>query len=146
MRNQIIEDMKNAMKNQDKETLSVLKMVKGAMQLKELDLKRELNDEEVLEVIAKQIKMRNESLVEFEKAERKDLLEQTKKEIEILNKYMPEMLSEEEIDIKINEAFDSVKPESMKDMGKIMAKLNSIKAQADMSLISKKVREKLSNM
>ena len=146
MRNQIIEDMKTAMKNQDKETLAVIKMVKGAMQLKELDLKRELNDDEVLEVIAKQIKMRNESLVEFEKAGRNDLLEQTKKEIEILDKYMPEMLSEEEIDNKINEVFENVKPEGMKDMGKIMAELNSIKAQADMSLISKKVREKLSNM
>ena len=146
MREQIIEDMKTAMKNQDKETLAVIKMVKGAMQLKELDLKRELNDDEVLEVIAKQIKMRNESLVEFEKAGRDDLLKQTKKEVEILDKYMPEMLSEEEIDNKINEVFESVKPEGMKDMGKIMAELNSIKAQADMSLISKKVREKLSNM
>ena len=146
MRNQIIEDMKQAMKNQDKETLAVIKMVKGAMQLKELDLKRELNDEEVLEVIAKQIKMRNESLAEFEKANRTDLLEQTKKEIEILDKYMPEMLSEEEIDNKINEAFENIKPEGMKDMGKIMSELNSIKAQSDMSLVSKKVREKLSNM
>ena len=97
MREQILNDMKQAMKNQDKETLAVIRMVKGAMQMEELNLKRELNDDEVIAIIAKQIKTRKESIAEFEKANREDLITKTQSEIEILNKYMPEQLSEEEI-------------------------------------------------
>ena len=146
MRNQIMEDLKNAMKAQDKELLAVIRMVKGAISLEEINKKRELTDEEVIDVIGKQIKTRKESIVEFEKGNRTDLVEKTKSEIDILNKYMPEQLSEEEIDNEIDKAFNELKPESMKDMGKIMAYLTPIlKGKADMSYVSSSIKAKLSN-
>ena len=92
------------MKNQDKELLQVIRMVKGAISLEEINNKKELTDDEVIDVIAKQIKTRKESIVEFEKGNRHDLIEQTTKEIEILNKYMPKQLSIEEIDNEIEKA------------------------------------------
>ena len=90
MRDKILKDLMEAMKNQDKETLSVLRMVKGAIQLEEINVKRNLNDDEVIGVLAKQIKTRKESISEFEKAGRTELKEQTEKEIDILSRYMPE--------------------------------------------------------
>lgn len=147
MRERILEDLKNAMKAQDKDALAVIRMVKGAMQMEELNLKRELTDDEVIGVIAKQIKTRKESIVEFEKGGREDLIEKTNKEIEFLNNYMPEQLSIEEVNAKIDEAIEEVKPESMRDMGKLMAYLNPIlKGKADMSEVSKIIKEKLSNL
>ena len=146
MRNQILEDLKNAMKSQDKELLSVIRMVKGAMSLEEINKKRELTDEEVIDVIAKQIKTRKESIVEFEKGNRTDLIDQTNKEIEILNKYMPEQLSLDEVNQEIDKALNEIKPDSMKDMGKVMAYLTPIlKGKADMSYVSSAIKEKLSN-
>ena len=135
------------MKAQDKELLSVIRMVKGAMQLEEINLKRELNDDEVISVIQKQIKTRKESIEEFKKANRTDLVEKTSKEVEILNKYMPEQLSVEEVNKIIDEAFELIKPTSMKDMGKIMSEINpKIKGKADMSYVSSTIKEKLNNM
>lgn len=142
MREQIMEDMKIAMKNQEKETLAVIRMVKGAIQLEELNLKRTLTDDEVITVITKQIKMRKESLIEFEKANREDLIEQTNQEIEILNRYMPIPFTEEEIDKKIEQAMDTIHPTSMKDMGRLMSILTpELKGKADMSIVSQKIKK-----
>ena len=147
MRERILNDIKEAMKAQDKELLSVIRMVKGAMQLEEINLKRELNDDEVISVIQKQIKTRKESIEEFKKANRTDLVEKTSKEVEILNKYMPEQLSVEEVNKIIDEAFELIKPTSMKAMGKIMSEINpKIKGKADMSYVSSTIKEKLNNM
>lgn len=146
MREQIMSDLKKAMKNQDKQILTIIRMIKGAMQLEEINLKRELTDEEVIGVIAKQLKMRKESLLEFEKANRKDLIEQTKIEIDILNSYMPEPLSDEEIQQKIEEVLQETNANSLKDIGKVMKLLNPmLKGRADMSEVSKIVREKLNH-
>ena len=145
MREKILNDLVAAMKNQDKETLSVLRMVKGAIQLEEINVKHELTDDEVLTVLVKQIKTRKESIVEFEKGNRLDLIEATNKEIEILNKYMPEQLSDEEVLLIIDEAFADIKPESNKDMGKIMAYVNpKLKGKTDMSKVSQIIKSKLS--
>lgn len=147
MRERILNDLVSAMKNKDKEILSVLRMVKGAMQLEEINKKQELNDDDVIAVLIKQIKTRKESIVEFEKAGRTDLIEQTKSEIEILNKYMPEQLSEEEVLKVIDEAFNTLKPEKPSDMGKLMGFLTpKLKGKADMSFVSKTIKEKLSNL
>ena len=147
MRDKLIADLVTAMKNQDKETLNVLRMVKGAMQLEEINLKHELNDEEFVSVVSKQIKTRKESIIEFEKANRVDLAEQTKKEIEVLNKYMPEQLSEEEVLKIINEAFEEIKPAAQSDMGKIMGFVTpKLKGKADMSFVSKTIKERLSEI
>lgn len=147
MREKILNDLKEAMKNKDKEKLAVIRMIKGAMQMEELNLKRECTDDEMIGIISKQIKTRKESMVEFEKAGRMDLMEQTQKEIDFLNTYMPEQLSEEEILKEIDQAFQEVNPSSVKDMGKLMGLLTpKLKGKADMSWVSKTIREKLNNL
>jgi len=144
MREQILNDLKNAMKNQNKELLNVIRMVKGAIQLEEINKKRELTDEEITAVISKQIKTRKETIVDLEKGNREDLIKQVNKEIEILNKYMPTLMSEEEIKEVIEKVFSEVKPNGVADTGKIMGALSPIlKGKADMSLVNKLVKERL---
>lgn len=144
MRNQILEDLVVAMKNRDKETLAVIRMVKGAIAMEELNTKKELTDDEVISIIAKQIKTRKESIAEFEKGNRQDLIDQTQNEIKILEKYLPEQLTEEEVQNIINEAFEEIKPEGMKDMGKLMGIITpKIKGRFDMGEVSKIIKNKL---
>ncbi|MBP3841079.1 MAG: GatB/YqeY domain-containing protein [Bacilli bacterium] len=140
-----MDDIKVAMKSGDKETLSVLRMAKGSLDKERIDKKREVNDELLTEVIAKEIKTRNESIKEFEKGGRTDLVEKTQNEVEVLKKYLPEQLSEEEVDKIIEEAFNEVKAESMKDMGKVMGLVTpKVKGRFDMSTVSAKIKAKLS--
>lgn len=140
-----MEDIKTAMKSGDKETLSVLRMAKGSLDKERIDKKREVNDELLTEVIAREIKTRNESIKEFEKGGRSDLVEQTQNEIDVLKKYLPEQLSEEEVDSIIDEVFNEVKPESMRDMGKVMGIVTpKVKGRYDMSEVSAKIKAKLS--
>lgn len=137
-------DLKEAMKSKDSFRLSVIRMVKGAMQLAKPNPREELIDDDVITVISKQIKMRNDSIKEFEAAGRSDLVEQNKKEIEILNTYMPKQLSEEELTEIIDKVFEEVKPTSQKDMGLIMKNISPlVKGKADMSLVNKLVKERL---
>lgn len=144
MKNQILEDLKSAMKNKDKETLSVIRMVKGAIQMSELDKKRELTDDEVLGVISKEIKTRKEAIKEFEKGAREDLIQKNNAEIKILEKYLPKQLAKEELESVINKAFELVKPESIKDMGKVMKEVKpQVVGKADMGEVSKLIKEKL---
>ena len=146
MRDKIINDIKEAMKSQDKEKLAVLRMVKGAIQLEEINKKQELDDNDVIAVIAKQIKTRKESITEFEKGNRSDLVEKTQSEIKILEAYMPEQLSEEEIAKVIDDAINQVNPQAPSDMGKVMGIVTpKLKGRADMSLVSKLVKEKIAN-
>ena len=144
MLNQILEDLKLAMKNQDKERLSVIRMVKGSIQMSELNKKHELSDEEVIDVISKEIKSRKDSINEFKKGSREDLVQKTQSEIDILSEYLPKQLTEEELNEIINKVFDEVKPESSKDMGKIMKTLKpKVNGKTDMGLVSKIVKEKI---
>ena len=145
MRNKIYADLVAAMKQQDKERLSVLRIVKGAIQLEEINLKHELTDEETISVLAKQIKIRRESIAEFQKGNRTDLVESTEKEISILNEYMPEQLSEEEVIKVIDEAFATINPTSQKDMGKVMGYVTpKLKGRTDMSNVSQIIKSRLS--
>ena len=144
MRNQILEDLKTAMKNQDKERLAVIRMVKGAIQMSELNKKHELSDEEVIEVITKEIKTRKDSINEFKKGGRDDLIEKTQAEIDILSAYLPKQLTEEKLNEIIDKVFGEVKPTSSKDMGKVMKELTpQVKGKADMGLVSKIVKERI---
>lgn len=141
------EDMKTAMKSKDTFSLAVIRMAKGAIQLEAINKKKELSYEEEVGIISKQIKMRNDSIVEFEKANRVDLVNQYKEEVELLKKYMPEELTIEEIDKVIEEAFNNVKPSSPKDMGLIMKEVSpKLKGRADMQMVNAKIKEKLSNL
>ena len=144
---QLSKDMVEAMKSKDSFTLGVIRMAKGAIQLEGINKKKELSDEEIVSVIAKQIKMRNDSVAEFTKANRIDLVEQNKKEIAILNKYMPEQLSLEEVNKIIEEAFTVVNPTSSKDMGLIMKEVSpKLKGKADMSQVNAIIKEKLAKL
>ncbi len=143
MLEQINDDLKKSMKEQDKFTLGVLRMLKSALQLESINKKGELTDDEVISVVKKQVKMRNDSIVEFQKYAKQEEVDKLNQEIEVLKKYLPESLSEEEIEHAILEAFDKIKPTSMKDMGQIMKELQTISSRCDMSEVSKKVKEKL---
>ena len=146
MNNKISEDLKETMKNGDKFKLSVLRMLKSALLLeaKAVSKDHELTDEEVIKVIKKQVKTRKDSIAEYQKYERLDEVESLEKEVEVLNAYLPEEMTEEEIVKVIDEVFVMVKPTSMKDMGLIMKELNTKITNADMSLVSKLVKERLS--
>ena len=137
-------DLKEAMKNKDSFRLGVIRMVKGAMQLEKQSPRAELTDDDVIKVISKQIKMRKEAIKEFESAGREDLVLQNKNELEILNAYMPEQLSLEELNKIIDKVFEEVKPTSVKDMGIIMKSLSPlVKGKADMSLVNQIIKERL---
>lgn len=141
---QIAKDMKEKMKEQDKFSLSVLRMLKSALQLESISLKKELEDKEVIAVIKRNVKQRKDSIQEFLQYNRQEEVEKLEKEIAVLTAYLPEELSEEKMDQIINEVFEEIKPESIKDMGRIMKILTErIGTVADMSIVSKKVKEKL---
>ena len=133
-----------AMKAKDSVRLATLRGVKGAMKLQSLDHKKEINDELLIDVVSKEIKTRNESIKEFEKGGRQDLIDKTEAEIKILSKYLPEQLSEEEIVNIINHVFEEVNPSGIKDMGKVMGIVTpKVKGKADMSVVSALIRNKL---
>lgn len=140
----IIKDMTTAMKEQDKFNLSVLRMLKSALQMEKINLKHELSDEEAMAVIKRQVKQRKDSISEYEKYGKTSEVENLKKEIECLSKYLPAEVSEEEINKTLDTIFNELNPTSMKDMGPIMKEATSrLGAGADGSLISKLVRERL---
>lgn len=147
MKNRIIEDIKLAMKAQDKVKLPVVRMLKADIQMAELNKKSELTDDEIISIVSKQIKMRKDSIKEFEKGNRNDLIESANSEIKILEEYLPEQLSEQEVTDIINDVFTKVNPSSPSDMGKIMGVVTPlVKGKTDMGLVSKIVKEKLSNL
>lgn len=137
-------DMIDAMKSKDKDRLTVLRMVKGALQLESINNKKEVNEELFIETVGKQIKLRNDSLAEFSKANRTDLVEQVEKEITILKEYQPEQLTEEEISKIIEDVIEKVKPTSSKDMGLVMKEVTPlVKGKADMKIVSEIIKSKL---
>ena len=144
MYEKINEDLKNAMKSKDTFKLSVLRMLKSALQLEQISKKHELDDNEIASVLKKQVKVRKDSLEEYKKYNKEDEVEKLEKEISVLSVYLPEELSEEEIEKIVLSAIDEIKPTSMKDMGLVMKKVGELLVgkNADMSLVSKLVKEK----
>ena len=140
-------DMITYMKSKDSFSLGVIRMVKGAIQLEKINKKRDLTDDEVISVISKQIKIRNDSINEFAKANREDLIEQNKKEIALLSTYMPAQLSELEINKIIDDAFNTVNPTSSKDMGLIMKEVSpKLKGKADMGKVNNIIKDRLESL
>ena len=105
--------------------------------------RNEASDEIVIDVVSKQVKKHRESIEEFKKGNRQDLVDGLEREIALLSKYLPEQLSEDDVRKEIDKAFDKLKPTSMKDMGNIMKELASLKGKADMKLVNSIVKEKL---
>lgn len=138
------QDMIEAMKAKDKDRLTTIRMIKGDLDKEHIDKKREINDDLLIEVVNRGIKQRKDSIAEFEKGGRNDLIEKTQAEIEILQSYLPAQLSEEEVSLIIDEAFQIVNPEGPRDMGKIMKEVQpKLKGRADMKKVSEIIKSKL---
>lgn len=140
-------DIVAAMKEKNTLKLQTLRGVKGEVDLEHINKKVEITDELIINVLSHQIKTRKESIKEFEKGNRQDLIDKTSLEIELLQTYLPKQLDQEEIISLIEQVFDKVKPTSNKDMGLIMRELTPlVKGKADMSLVSSLIKEKLSSL
>ena len=147
LRDRLTEDMKQAMKDKEagKLKLSVIRMVRSAAKNIEIDRHKELDDNELLEVIVKEVKMRKDSLEEFRKANRPDLLAALEQEIAILMEYLPEQMTEAEVRRLVTQAVTDAQASSPKDMGKVMALLMpKVKGRADGKLVNSLVKELLS--
>ena len=121
-----------------------IRMFLSEVQRYEIDNKEEVDDTKALQIINKMIKQRNDSISQFRDGGRDDLADKEQSEVDILSKYKPAQLSEEEVAVKVNEAIEQSGASSMQDMGKVMGQLKSLAGSADMGLISKLVKEKLS--
>ena len=139
-------DMKQAMKNKEKDKLSVIRMVKSSLQNEAIKLgNAELSEEEELTVLSRELKQRKDSLHEFEKAGREDLAEKLRTELAVVELYMPEQLSEEKLAEIVKETISEIGAKSKADMGKVMAAIMpKVKGKADGSLVNKLVQQHLS--
>lgn len=142
---QIIDDLTSSMKNQDKFKTSVLRMLKASLMNEKISKKDDLTDDEVLNIIKKQVKTREASKEEYIKYNRLDIADNLTKEIEILKYYLPEELDAAAISKIVDETITELKPEGMKDMGRVIKTIGSkYGTSVDMGLVSKLVKEKLS--
>ncbi len=147
MYDNIKNDIVTALKEKDTLKLQTLRGIKGEVDLEHINKKVDINDELVITVLSRGIKTRKESITEFEKGNRDDLIEKTKKEIDLLQTYLPKQLSIEEINTVLDEAFNKVNPTSAKDMGLIMREVTPLlKGKADMGEVSKMIKERLANL
>ncbi len=147
MKEELLQDLKEAMKNKDTLKKDTITMLRAAILQVEKDSQKVLNDDEICAIVAKEVKKRKESVKEYEDAGREDIAENLKKEIEILSKYLPEQLTEEEIRKMVEDAIKESGAVSPRDMGKVMSILRPKTAgKADGKLVSDIVKEKLANM
>jgi len=138
-------DMKQAMKNKEKDKLSVIRMVKASLQNEGIKLGADLSEDQELTVLTRELKQRKDSLQEFESAGREDLVHKIQQEISILEVYMPKQLSEEELTEIVNETIREVNASSKADMGKVMgAIMPKVKGKADGGLVNQIVQQQLS--
>ena len=140
----IKQDLKQAMLDKNDLERDTIRMFLAEVQRFEIDSKEEADDAKALQIINKMIKQRNDSISQFKSGGRDDLAAKEEKEVQILSKYKPEQLNEEEVINKVKEAIDSSGASSMQDMGKVMGILNSsLAGSADMGMVSKIVKEEL---
>ena len=144
LQERLLEDMKAAMKSKEKERLSVIRMARAAIKDVEIDQRKDLDDDEIIEVLASIVKKNKESLAEYEKAENEEKVAKLKKEIEIIQEYLPEQLNEEELNEIVDETISEVEAEDMSDMGQVMGKIMpKVKGRADGSKVNQLVRARL---
>ncbi|RAP76713.1 GatB/YqeY domain-containing protein [Paenibacillus montanisoli] len=136
------DDMKQAMKNQEKFKLTTIRMIRSSIKNQEIELKRPLEDSEVLDILSREIKQRKDSLQEFEKAGRDDLAKDVAAEIEIISVYLPQQLTEEEIKLIVQQTIQETGASSKAEMGKVMsALLQKTKGRADGKLVNSLVQQ-----
>lgn len=132
LKEKLMEDLKQSMKSKNKVKKDTVIMVRAAIKQREVDERIELSDPEIVDIIAKQIKQKKDSITDFEKGNRQDLIDLTNEEIKILLEYLPPQLSDEAIDFIVKEAIESTNAQSKKDMGKLMAFIMpKVKGKAD---------------
>lgn len=138
------DDMKAAMRNKDKFRLSVIRMVRSSVKNMEIDQRKTLTDNEILDILNRELKQRKDSLHEFEKAGRDDLVQSLQAEIAIIAEYLPEQLSEEEIAAIVKDTIQETGASSRSDIGKVMAALMpKVKGRADGKLVNQLVQQNL---
>lgn len=136
------DDMKQAMRSQDKFKLSTIRMVRASVKNQEIDLKRPLDDNEVLDILSREIKQRKDSLQEFKKAGRDDLVTNLAAEIDIISVYLPQQLTEEEIKVIVQQTIQETGASSKAEMGKVMtALMPKVKGRADGKLVNQLVQQ-----
>ncbi len=146
MKERIIEDMKIALKTGQKERLSAIRLILAAIKQKEVDERKELNETDIIRILSKLARQRNESITQFNAAGRDDLSAKEQAELDIIREYLPEPLDEQTIDKLINEAATQTQADSIRDMGKVMKILQpQLQGRANIENICKKVRYILSN-
>lgn len=147
MKDELLQDLKEAMKNKDTLRKDTITMLRAAILQVEKDSQKTLTDDEICAIVAKEVKKRKESVKEYEDAGRKDIADSLKQEVEILSKYLPEQLSQEEIVKLVEDAVKESGAASPRDMGKVMSILRPKTAgKADGKLVSDIVKEKLANI
>tara|TARA_B100001029_G_C15041465_1_gene443928 strand:- start:480 stop:932 length:453 start_codon:yes stop_codon:yes gene_type:complete len=140
----INESMKSAMKARDKDRLKTIRLALSEIKRVEVDTRKEQTDAQIITILDKMVKQRRESIKQFELGGRHELAAQEELEIEVLNEFLPQALSDEEISSIINSAISESKAESIQDMGKVMGVIKpQVIGRADMSVISKKIRSLL---
>jgi len=142
LKQRLTDELKNAMKNKDQLRKNVITMIRADIKQIEVDKRVELTDDDVIDIIAKQAKQRRDSMEEFAKGGRQDLVDQAKQEVDVLMEYLPEQLSDEEIEKIIKEVVTETGATSMKDMGKIMAAaMPKLKGKADGKVVNQIVKK-----
>ena len=144
LKDQIVEDMKTAMKAGDKDRLKVVRLILAAIKQIEVDTRQELDNTAILAVLGKMVKQRHDSIEQFDKGERKDLSAIEQAEIVVIEGYLPEQLSADEIATMVNDVIAATNAESIRDMGKVMGQIKTKAAgRADMGAVSATVKERL---
>ncbi|MGD8379931.1 MAG: GatB/YqeY domain-containing protein [Gammaproteobacteria bacterium] len=144
LRERLLEDTKTAMRAQDKARLGVLRLISAAIKQREVDERITLDDPQVLAVLEKMVKQRRESIAQYEQGGRQDLADKEQAEIAILQDYLPEPLSEAELDALIDTVIADTGAESIRDMGKVMGAIKSrAQGRADMGLVGARVKARL---
>lgn len=144
LKDRINQDIKTAMREKNKARLGTLRLVSAAIKQREVDERIELDDEQVLALLDKMAKQRNESINQYQKADRQDLIDIELAELDILKEFLPEQLSDEEVSSLIEQAIKDSGASSMKDMGKVMGLLKpQLQGRADMGAVSARIKQAL---
>lgn len=147
MKDELLKELKSAMQNKDELKKNTITMLRASILQVEKDKQKELTQDEMLEIVAREVKKRKESIQDFKKGGREDIVIQIEKEIEILSKYLPIQLTKQEIEELVNKAIIEVRATSQKDMGKVMQNLKKdTTGRCDGKLLSEIVKEKLANL
>ena len=146
LKEKITVDMQDAMRNKDSEKLNAIRLLQSSIKQKEVDDRVEIDDTMILNIIEKMLKQRRDSIEAFKKANRNDLVAKEEFEVKLLQTYMPEPLSSEDVEKEIDSAIKAADAKSMKDMGTVMSAVKlKVSGRANMAEVSQKIKEKLTN-